>query len=183
MKAAAASRRENYDGVARSLHWLTLLLLLAQFTLAWTMPDVERGTAPVGLIAWHLSFGTAILFTMLARLGWRLSHPAPPAPTHVPLAQQFVSRANHFLLYAILVVLPLLGWANASARGWRVALFGLIPLPHLLPAGSAFGIGLGDIHATTALVLLGLVGLHVAGALYHRLVLRDRVLQRMLPGS
>lgn len=180
---ATLSRNENYDHAARILHWAILALLIVQFALAWTMPDVERGTQPVGLIAWHLSFGATILFLMLVRLGWRLSHTPPPPPKHVSRLQQVVSRANHYLLYGVLIVLPLIGWANTSSRGWPVALFGIIPLPRLLPTGSAVGLALGDIHMTMALILLGLVALHVAGALYHRIVLRDQVLQRMLPGS
>ncbi len=183
MEATATVQNEKYNRAAQILHWLILALLIAQFTLAWTMPDIVEGTRPVGLIAWHLSFGTAILFVMLVRLGWRLSHPAPPAPQHVPRVQQVVSRANHYLLYGLLILQPLMGWAHASARGWPVRLFGVIPLPHLLPTGSDFGLALGDFHATTALILLGLIALHVAGALYHRLVLGDRVLQRMVPGS
>jgi len=80
-----------------------------------------------------------------------------------------------------LIVLPLLGWANASARGWAVKLFGIVPLPPLMPKGSALGHSLGDVHSTLATALLAIVALHLAGALYHAVVLKDRTLQRMLP--
>ena len=174
--------RETYDGVAKTLHWLILALLIAQFTVAWTMGDITKTSQPVGLIAWHLSIGATILFVMLVRLIWRATHPAPPPPRDLPRALRMLSRITHYLLYAILIVLPLMGWANASARGFPVRLFGAIPLPALLPKGSAFGHTLGDIHAETALILLGVIALHVAGSLYHAVVLRDRTVQRMLPG-
>ena len=90
----------------------------------------------------------------------------------------------HWLLYGLLFVLPILGWINASYRGFPVSLFGLVELPKLL-ATRAPGFGwIGDVHGVLAnYAMLALVGLHVAAALYHYFVRRDGVLQRMLPGA
>ena len=173
--------RADYTGIAKLLHWLILVLLVAQFVIAWTMPDIGRGSVPTGLIGWHLSVGVAILAVMIVRLAWRLTHPAPPAPADLAPALATLSRVTHYLLYSVLIVLPILGWANASARGWAVKLFGVVPLPALMAKGSALGHSLGDVHATLATVLLAIVALHVAGALYHAVVLKDRTVQRMLP--
>lgn len=173
----------SYNAVAKSLHWLTVVLLVVQFAIAWTMPDIRRDTKPVDLIAWHLSAGTFILLVMLVRLVWRMITTVPPAPANLSPLLQRVSRVTHILLYALLVVLPVLGWINANARGWTVQLFGAIPLPSLVAQDSPFGRQMGDIHQIVAWVLLGAAGLHVLGALYHRFVLKDLLLQRMLPGS
>jgi len=175
--------RAGYTGVAKLLHWLILALLVTQFAIAWTMPNIGRGSVPIGLIGWHLSVGLTILAVMLVRLGWRLTHSVPPAPSDLPRSLALLSRITHYLLYAVLIVLPLLGWANASARGWAVRLFGVVPLPPLTAKGSALGHQLGNIHATLATVLLAIVALHVAGALYHALILKDRTVQRMLPDA
>ena len=171
---------ERYDRTAQLLHWLTVALILAQFAIAWTMPDIHRGTQPAGLIAWHLSVGTTILAVMAVRAIWRLTHPEPPPPATISQALQVVSRLTHVALYSLLVALPLLGWANASSRGWPVRLFGVIPLPPMSSTGSSLGHSLGDIHQTVALVLLGVICLHVGGALYNALIVRDRTVQRML---
>ena len=171
---------ERYDAVVRSLHWLTAILVVVQFAVAWTMPDVHRGIVPVGLIAWHLSIGTTILAVIVFRAVWRLTHHEPSAPAAIPIALQILSRMTHVALYALLVALPLLGWANASARGWSVRLFGVIPLPPLSATGSPSGLKLGDVHQTAALALLAVIGLHVLGALYHLLVVRDQTVRRML---
>jgi len=173
--------RTEYTGIAKLFHWLILALLVVQFAIAWTMPDIGRDSVPTGLIGWHLSVGAAILAVMIVRLAWRLTHPAPPAPADLAPALATLSRVTHYLLYSVLIVLPILGWANASARGWAVKLFGVVPLPALMAKGSALGHSLGDVHATLATVLLAIVALHVAGALYHAVVLKDRTVQRMLP--
>ena len=158
-----------------------MVLLAVQFAIAWTMPEVTRDTRPVGLIAWHLSVGTAILFLMVVRATWRWASPPPPAPAALPLVLRTASSLTHLALYTLLIVLPLMGWANASSRGWPVHLFGVISLPALAATGSPLAHELGGVHATTALVLLFVASLHVLAALYHRLVLRDRTLQRMAP--
>lgn len=173
--------RTEYTGIAKLFHWLILALLVVQFAIAWTMPDIGRDSVPTGLIGWHLSVGAAILAVMIVRFAWRLTHPAPPAPADLAPALATLSRVTHYLLYAVLIVLPILGWANASARGWAVKLFGVVPLPALMAKGSALGHSLGDVHATLATVLLAIVALHVAGALYHAVILKDRTVQRMLP--
>ena len=92
-----------------------------------------------------------------------------------------VSRITHLLLYAALVVVPVLGWVNASSRGWSVDLLGVVPYPSLTPTGSAFGREMGDVHGVLAWVLFALIAVHVAAVLFHRFVLRDQVMHRMLP--
>ncbi|MFL9896985.1 cytochrome b [Paraburkholderia fungorum] len=173
------STRPAYGAVARALHWLTALLIAMQFVIGWTMPDVHKDTQPVGLIAWHLGVGSTLIAVMVVRVVWRLTH--RPTPDDLPPVLSIISRVTHFLLYAALVVVPLLGWINASSRGWTVRLVGVVPYPALSAPGSAFGNEMGDVHGILAWVLFALVGLHIAAALFHRFVLRDHVLQRMLP--
>ncbi len=170
----------RYDAVSRLFHWLVLALLIVEFSIAWTMPEVHKDTRPDGLIAWHLFVGTLILATVVLRMLWRAFNPAPP-DVPMPHWQAFAAKAIHKLLYAVLVVLPLMGWANASSRGWDVKLLGFIPLPALSPRGSDWGHELGDVHQAVAIGLLVIVGLHVAAAIYHQWVMRDDLLQRMLP--
>lgn len=167
-----------YGLVARLLHWLVVALVAAQFVLGWTMPEVHRDTQPIGLIGLHLAFGAALIAAMAVRILWRLTHRPPPGD--LPPLLSTVSRATHFLLYAALIAVPVLGWANASSRGWSVKLFGALPLPALTSSGSTVGHAMGDIHSVFAWILLVLIGMHVGAALLHRFVLKDNVLQRMM---
>jgi cytochrome b561 len=173
------AKSARYDAVARSLHWLVVGLVVAQFVLGWTMPDVHKDTRPIGLIAAHLLVGTALLATMACRVIWRFGH-RPPKDELSPLLRA-VSSITHLALYALLIVVPLLGWINASSRGWALTLLGILPLPGLSSPGSAFGHSMGGVHGIIAWVLFGVICLHVAAALFHRFVLRDSVMQRMLP--
>jgi cytochrome b561 len=173
----------GYGVVAKSFHWLIVALLVAQYGVAWAMPHIHRGTQPVGLVNAHLSLGVVVLAIVMLRLSWRMRHPVPLLNDNVPVWLRRVALLTHWLLYLLLFALPIMGWANASARDWRPLLFGSISMPRILSTGSALGRELGDIHTLTAYVLLGLIGLHVAAALYHHFWLRDRALTRMLSGN
>jgi cytochrome b561 len=172
----------GYTGTAKLLHWLILALLIAQFIVAWSMPHIGRNTRPDTVINLHFSIGVLILSVAVVRLAWRFTHGEPAPLDGLPPWQLATARVIHWLLYVLLFVLPLLGWANASWRGFPVALFGL-ELPKLMATRAPGFAWTGDVHTLLAYwVLLTLVGLHVAAALYHYFVRRDRVLQRMLPG-
>ena len=173
----------GYGVVAKVLHWTIVGLLICQFAIAWTMPDIgPRTTQPDRLIDLHLSFGTLILLVIVVRLLWRIGHPVPLLTDNVPRWQQIAAKAGHHTLYLLLVIMPLLGWASASGRGFPVTLFGLMRLPDILARRSPLTGVLGDVHTVLSYVLLGVVGLHVLAALYHHFVLRDDTLRRMLPG-
>ena len=173
----------GYSGLAKLLHWTILAALIAQFAVAWTMPHMGRNTQPETLINLHFSIGVSILLLAVVRLGWRLTHPEPPPLDGIPLWQVQSARVVHWLLYLLLFVVPILGWLAASWRGFPVIMFGL-ELPKLL-ATRAPGFGwIGDVHGLLAnYLMLALVGLHVAAALYHYFWRRDGVLRRMLPGG
>lgn len=179
MTSSRELTKSAYDGVARFLHWSVLVLVVAQFVIGWTMPHIRRDTQPVGLIAWHLGVGAALVAAMAVRIAWRITHRPPPDALPPMLAT--VSKITHFLLYATLVAVPVLGWANASSRGWSVKLLGALPYPNLTPTGSSLGHVMGDVHGVLAWVLFALICMHVSAALFHRFVFRDGTLRRMMP--
>ena len=173
----------GYTGPAKLLHWAILGLLVVQFVVGWLMPHIKRDTQPDTLINLHFSFGVLILGLAVVRLGWRLTRGAPPPEHGLPAWQLQTARVVHWLLYLLLVVVPILGWINASWRGFPVTLFGLVEMPKLVATRMAGFRWTGDVHnALSNYAMLALIGLHVAAALYHHFLRRDRVLLRMLPG-
>ncbi len=174
---------QRYSPVAQALHWLIVLLLIVQYSTEFILPYVLPKSADDAIAAWHFSIGPTILLVMLLRLTWRLTHAVPEAPSDPPLAFRLLSRATHWLFYAIMIVIPLLGWISASADGTKVYLAGVVLLPIIVAKNKSIADSVGGIHGTLALVLIGLIILHVAGVLYHVMIKRDHIVQRMLPGS
>ena len=171
----------RYDAVAKTLHWLILALLIAQFIFAWTMPHIGRNTPVTTLISLHFTFGVTILVVAAVRLAWRMTHREPLPEDGIPPWQTASARLVDWLLYLLLFVVPILGWINASWRGMPIVMFGA-ELPRLVAMRAPGWQWTGEIHTLLAdYAMLGLVGLHVFAALYHHFVRRDRVLQRMLP--
>lgn len=173
----------SYSGTAKTLHWAIVVLLIAQFIFAWVMPEIRRDTPVTTLISLHFTFGIIILAVAIVRLGWRATHGEPAPLGGIPPWQMQSARAVHWLLYALLFVVPILGWINASYRGMPIVMFGL-ELPTLVAKRAAGWGWTGDVHGLLSnYLMLALVALHVVAALYHYFFRRDGVLQRMLPGK
>jgi cytochrome b561 len=146
------------------------------------MPDIRRGMTPGAAMSAHISIGTTILVLIVLRFLWRLAHPVAPESS-LPAWQRASSELVHWLLYLAVLLTTLTGWLYASYRGWTIYLYGIAPLPRLVAEGSPLGHDLGELHETLTWVLLILIGIHVIAALVHLFVHRDRVMQRMLPGT
>jgi cytochrome b561 len=173
--------RLQYGSTAKLLHWLVVALLLVQYPLGWLMPDIHRGMKPGAGMTFHISFGILMLLLIVLRFAWRLTHPVAP-DSSLPPWQRLSSEAVHWLLYALVLATTMTGWIFASFRGWGVSIFYLVPLPMLASENAAAGKTFDGWHQAMEWTLLAVIGLHVAAALAHIFVYRDRIMQRMLPG-
>ena len=182
MKRSSPIFEKGYTPTAKLLHWLVAALIVAQFTVAWLMPHIGRNTKANTIINLHFSLGVLILAVVVVRLGWRWTHSEPAPLDGIPPWQVRSARVIHAILYLLLLIIPLLGWMNASWRGFDVTVFSLFPLPHPIATRTPGLAWTGDVHIILSwYVMLTFVGLHVAAALYHAVVRRDGVLARMLP--
>jgi cytochrome b561 len=172
--------RLYYGTPAKTMHWLVVALLMVQFPIGWFMPDVHAGP-PGSAMTLHISFGITLLVLIVARLIWRITHPVAPESS-LPLWQRVSSEAVHWLLYAGVLAATLTGWLFASFRGWSVSYFNLVPLPMLATKNATAIKQIDGWHQIAEWALLVLIGVHVAAALVHIFVYRDRIMQRMLPG-
>lgn len=188
----AGPERERYTSVAIGLHWLIATLALGQIAGGLYMeglPD-SADAEKFQLIQLHKSFGITILLLTLARLGWRLTHKPPPLPVAMPGWQKALARGVHVLFYALLIGVPLGGWAMVSASPLaetvQTYLFGVIPWPHLpffdgVEDRRGLAHDIAELHELGAKTMLALVVLHVGAAMKHWLMDSDGVLESMLP--
>lgn len=168
----------RFDHVTIGLHWLTVMLLLMQFTTVWLWGR-DADDAPA-LLSTHQAFGMTIWIVTVVRFVWRHSFAClPPFPAAMPKYQQRLAKVNEYGLYALLLVQPLSGLAITLCRGRPFSLLGW-QVPVLAP-NHGMSHMLHEIHQFGVTVLLGLVTLHAAAALFHALILRDGIIQRMLP--
>jgi superoxide oxidase len=172
----------RFDQTSIALHWLTVLLIVGQFATAWLRETVDHETSiAVTLLATHRTMGVLIWIVGLGRLVWRHKFAyLPPFPQSVPKLQQLIAKANEYGLYVLLLVQPITGLGNVLFRGHPFELL-IWDVPALLEPNPAIRSLFVEAHEFGAKALLALIGLHAGAALFHRLVLRDGVLQRMLP--
>ena len=170
-----------FDGTIRFLHWLTLFLIVAIFVLAFSIDLASSREQAVALTQLHRSFGVTVWVVVLGRLVWRQFSRFPNWPADMPQAMRFAAQWSEYALYALLLIQPILGLLYSNARGDRVDLFFLGQLPALIGTDRPLAKQLLDVHETVGLLLLGLIALHVAAALYHHFWRRDDTLDAMLP--
>jgi cytochrome b561 len=178
MTRAATDGARTYNAVAKILHWSIAVLIALQLGIGWTMPEIHKDTRPDGTIGWHLAVGVLIVLLVAARVVWRAVCPPTGADSDRGAMRRLAS-ATHILLYLLMIIVPVLGWANAGSRDWVVGI-GRLHLPRLMPAGSKLGHDMGDIHGDLAIVLAVVIGLHVAAGLYHQFIRKDDTLLRMM---
>ncbi len=166
---------------ARILHWSMAILIVAMLFVGVGMVSTA-GIAYDRLLSWHRPIGLAILILVLVRLAFRLTHRPPPLPADLPPLQAFVAKASHYLLYALMLAMPLIGWAMQSAGGYPIIVWKGFALFPLLPHDTLVYGWLRLIHGILGYCFFGLILLHFSAALFHGLVRRDGVLGSMLRG-
>lgn len=171
---------ERFGRVSIANHWFAALLIIGMLSLGLYMADLPKGPWKGQLFALHKSFGILVLMLGAMRIGWRLGNTRPgPVDTAQPWLRK-TARLLHLLLMAMMLVLPLSGWAMSSAGDHPVSFFGLFTLPPLLAVDKDLGETLSDVHEVLAWTLIALLVLHVGAALQHHFIARDATLRRML---
>lgn len=171
---------KRYHPALVALHWLLALLIIAALALgALVMANIPNSDPhKLEALRSHMSGGTLILILMLARLFVRrgTAHPAPATAGH-PLLDR-VAWLSHRLFY-----IAVFGMAGS---GLVMALQTRLPWVVFLHEGTLpadfWAFPVRFVHYGFSRLLIALIALHVTGALYHALVLRDGLLKRMFFG-
>jgi len=171
----------RYGSLTIGLHWLMLLLFVAVYGTIELRELFEKGSDPrEALKAWHFMLGMLVFVLVWPRLAARFSGPTPAIQPEPAGWMQLAAKLGHLALYALMIVMPLLGWLTLSAAGKPVPFFGL-ELPALIGENKELGKQLKELHETIGTVGYYLIGLHAVAALYHHYIVRDNTMARMLP--
>jgi cytochrome b561 len=192
MASLKTSLSERYTAVAILLHWLIALGILALIVIGLLMTQWPNAIGPMEtfkLFQLHKSIGITVLLLVVIRVLWRLTHKPPALPAEMPAVEKGAAHGLHWLLYILMLGLPLTGWAVVSSSPFNLptVLYNLVPwpdlpvLPHLANKGAISHV-LGWVHAYGAWTLIGLLIVHMAAVFRHQIIKRDNILVRMVPG-
>jgi cytochrome b561 len=181
--------RRRYSGVAVALHWTIALLIFVQIGLGWYFNEAlpDHSPAQDSLQDIHVSLGLTTLVLILIRVISRFVIPAPELPRGLPQWENWLAHAVHILLYLLMLALPLSGWLMLTLRHAPIPFWGINwpALPGLGaysgPAHRALSGAVKHVHVFILIwIALGLIGLHLAGAIKHQFD-DHPVLWRMIP--
>ncbi len=170
---------QQYSRASVAMHWLTVLCFVGIYGAINLADAFDKGSAGrTFLRGTHFSLGLLVFGLVWARVALRVVGITPPIVPAPPLWQQTLSKAVHGLLYLLMVLMPLIGWAVLSARDRAIPFFGLA-LPPLISADKALGGELMDLHELGGNLGYFLIGGHALAALFHHYYYRDNTLRRM----
>ena len=171
---------DRFTPLQRLLHWVMAICIVAMLFIGVGFAST---IAPkyLPLVAVHKTLGIAILVLALIRLAVRIRYGAPPLPASLPQPMRLAASLSHYVLYVLMIGMPLLGWGMLSAAGYPVVLYGNIRLPQILPQSDALHTVLWDAHFYLAFAFYAVILVHLSAAMFHALVLRDGVFESMGP--
>ena len=181
---ALRSTTEHWGSVTRLLHWLIAVAVLGMIAAGLYAGSLDVNTVEgderyFRVIDLHKSFGLMVITLTTLRVFWRFGEPTPSPPRDMPRWEILLARLAQMLLYLGLFVIPVSGFLWATAYGEPLRFFG-IKLPTLIHVRGADANLAHHFHVIAAFTLMGVVGLHLLGALKNHFVSRNDVLRKML---
>jgi cytochrome b561 len=174
------------------LHWVIALMVIAMIPAGLIFTDFDNKPMIESLFGegsfnqffdLHKSMGFTVLGLMGVRLLLALLWPAPPYDPPLSAPFRILGGATHGLLYALLIVVPVLGWIGVSAFPAPLPVFSLFSAPAIAPPDKELSRYALDLHSLLAFTLAALATLHVGAGIFHRNVLKDTVFNRVSFGS
>src|SRR6202046_873600 len=172
----------TYSASPKLMHWFVAAAVIALLALGPVMKRLlPEGSLRGNLYNFHEALGARGLIVLVVRLARRVAFGVPAPDASMPPVEQRASLWAQYALYVLLFVTTVLGWAGTNAYGDPVSVFGLFDFPAIMAKDQPLSDRIIVWHLICGILIGVIVALHIAGALYHGLVKRARVLQRMLP--
>ena len=172
-------RAFRFSRFSIAMHWLMLALLAAVYACIELREFYPRGSdVREALKTWHFMLGLSVFLLVWVRLIARARSPRERGPRTWSDA---LAAAVHLALYALMILMPVMGWMVLSAEGDPAPFFGFT-VPPLVAPDEVLAERVEGLHEAVGVMGYWLIGLHAAASLFHHYVLRDGTLRRMLPG-
>lgn len=179
---AVRNSADTFGVVTRVLHWVTALAVLVALPMGVWISEMEVSLSALKYFGYHKSLGTVVLLLILLRVIWHRISP-PPAPLKHGIAwQDRLAEGVHKAFYVLLFAMPLSGWIASSATGIDTVVFQRFTLPRIAPVSEVWETVGFAVHGIAGKALMACVVLHIGGALYRSVVVKDATLARMLKG-
>ena len=184
IRAGEPASGQRYNSTAQLTHWITAALMFAVLPLGWEAVSLPMESPPDKLMfTLHKSVGLTILAIVAVRLAWRATHPAPPLTGNLARWEKAAAFTSHWLLYLILLGMPVSGYVLSTAGGHTVSYLWLFNVP-ALPKNAVLAAAAKWVHVVTGQWLVyALIAIHLLATIWHVAARRDGVLSRMLPAQ
>jgi len=169
----------QFGSFSKTLHWLMAILVIALLILGFVMENTRPPTS-WQLYTIHKSMGLTVLGLLVIRIIWHLYSKLPELAIHLPLHEKILARSVQFLFYITLLVQTLSGWIMAVASHHVPHFWGLFAANLPIDRSAELAYATDQMHSICAWVLIGLITLHMLGALKHHFMDQDNTLSRML---
>jgi len=176
-----SNTKTEWGGITQLFHWGMFLLFIVQYTLAYTMLDIPDSNQKWVLFAWHKQIGVTLFLLVFLRLWWRERNLVPDNSKKSPRWDRVLSKSNIWILYVLMFCFPLTGFLLSVLGGHSVSYFGLFTIPAFMEGPNIYAKVFLTAHIWISYCLYVFVGLHILGGLYHYFIVKDNVLESMLP--
>ena len=170
----------RFAAASRLLHWLMAPMIIAMLFIGVGMAASVARRYDL-LVSIHRPLGIAIFVLCVIRIVNRFINPPPELPDTLPSLQRFAAKVSHIVLYALMLIMPLVGWGMLSAARYPIALFGSVHLPFILPHNAMLYAVLRKAHTILAYLFFLTFVAHFGAILFHTLIVRDGIWTRMAP--
>jgi cytochrome b561 len=175
----------SWGWMSQAFHWIGAAFVVVLLAHGWWMAEFAPRQGRFEHYLWHASVGYGLLALMVLRLLWRWTNAVPELPRAAPAWERAAAHVGHWGLYVLILAAAMSGWALAGtySRPMDATFFGFVHVPGIVESRDrVLHDRLESGHSILAWALAILFVVHIIGALYHRLIRKDGVMQRMLPG-
>jgi len=179
------TQQPRWSVIVITLHWLSFVVVVAAITAIFAADAADKPSSKALWMSFHYLFGIATFLLFGARIAARCLL----QPRQSELGEwvewsdwtDWAAQGTHTVLYALLFVLPMLGWALVNAQGRDVSLLTL-KLPRLIGERNLdLAYTLQNLHSSAAWTLIVLVWVHAIFVFWQQFTRRDGILCAMLP--